>query len=72
MKILGMSIGLTATGSSQTPAPAASGPASAAARPAAPILRLADTAIGVAVGIAAAWIGLRFIRWPSRTEPGPA
>ena len=26
-----------------------------------PILRLADTAIGVAVGIAAAWTGLRFI-----------
>jgi uncharacterized membrane protein YccC len=27
-----------------------------------PILRLADTVIGVAVGIAAAWIGLRVIR----------
>jgi uncharacterized membrane protein YccC len=27
-----------------------------------PILRLADTAIGVAVGIAATWIGLRVIR----------
>ena len=27
-----------------------------------PILRLADTAIGVAVGIAAAWIGLRVLR----------
>jgi hypothetical protein len=26
-----------------------------------PILRLADTAIGVAVGAAAAWIGLRVI-----------
>ena len=26
-----------------------------------PILRLADTAVGVAVGIAAAWTGLRFI-----------
>jgi hypothetical protein len=31
-----------------------------------PILRLAGTAIGVA----AAWAGLCFIRWPSRTEPG--
>jgi len=31
-----------------------------------PILRLAGTAIGVA----AAWTGLCFIRWPSRTEPG--
>jgi hypothetical protein len=37
-----------------------------------PILRLADTAIGVAVGIAAASIGLHFIRWPSHPEPGPA
>ena len=27
-----------------------------------PILRFADTVIGVAVGIAAAWIGLRMIR----------
>jgi uncharacterized membrane protein YccC len=27
-----------------------------------PILRLADTAIGVAIGIAAAWIGLRVLR----------
>lgn len=27
-----------------------------------PILRLADTAIGVAVGVAAAWIGLRVLR----------
>jgi multisubunit Na+/H+ antiporter MnhB subunit len=34
-----------------------------------PILRLADTAIGVGVGVAAAWTGLRFIRRPSRTEP---
>jgi hypothetical protein len=30
-----------------------------------PILRLTDTAIGVA----AAWTGLRFIRRPSRTQP---
>jgi hypothetical protein len=30
---------------------------------------LADTATGVAVGVAAAWIGLRLIRWPSRTNP---
>jgi hypothetical protein len=27
-----------------------------------PILRLADTAIGVAVGLAAAWLGLRAVR----------
>jgi uncharacterized membrane protein YccC len=27
-----------------------------------PILRLADTLVGVAVGVAAAWIGLRLIR----------
>jgi uncharacterized membrane protein YccC len=32
-----------------------------------PILRFADTLIGVAVGIAAAWIGLRLIR--PRIEP---
>jgi hypothetical protein len=30
-----------------------------------PILRLADTAIGVAVGLVAAWLGLRAVR------PGP-
>jgi len=36
-----------------------------------PILRLADTAIGVAVGIAAAWTGLRFIHRPSRTKEPP-
>jgi uncharacterized membrane protein YccC len=29
-----------------------------------PILRLADTVIGVAVGLAAAWIGLRLLRPP--------
>jgi uncharacterized membrane protein YccC len=35
-----------------------------------PILRLADTAIGVAVGLAAAWLGLRAIRPLSRaSEP---
>jgi uncharacterized membrane protein YccC len=33
-----------------------------------PILRLADTLVGVAVGVAAAWIGLRLIR--PRIEPG--
>ncbi len=27
-----------------------------------PILRFADTVIGVAVGVAAAWVGLRVIR----------
>ena len=27
-----------------------------------PILRLADTIVGVAVGVAAAWVGLRVIR----------
>jgi uncharacterized membrane protein YccC len=32
-----------------------------------PILRFVDTLIGVAVGIAAAWIGLRLIR--PRIEP---
>jgi uncharacterized membrane protein YccC len=32
-----------------------------------PILRFADTVIGVAVGIAAAWIGLRVIH--PRIEP---
>jgi hypothetical protein len=35
-----------------------------------PILRLPGTAIGVGVGIVAAWTGRRFIRRPSRTEPG--
>jgi uncharacterized membrane protein YccC len=35
-----------------------------------PILRLADTAVGVAVGVAAAWIGLRIIR--PRLAPRPA
>jgi hypothetical protein len=34
-----------------------------------PILRLADTATGVAGGIAAARAGLRFLRRPSRPEP---
>jgi uncharacterized membrane protein YgaE (UPF0421/DUF939 family) len=33
-----------------------------------PILRLADTVIGVVVGLAAAWIGLRAIRY---WAPGP-
>jgi uncharacterized membrane protein YccC len=33
-----------------------------------PILRFADTIIGVAVGVAAAWVDLRVIRpWVSRT-----
>ncbi len=31
-----------------------------------PILRLADTVIGIAVGIAAAWVGLRLLRPESR------
>jgi uncharacterized membrane protein YccC len=34
-----------------------------------PILRLADTAIGVAVGLAAAWLGLRAVR-PLIRPPG--
>jgi uncharacterized membrane protein YgaE (UPF0421/DUF939 family) len=34
-----------------------------------PILRLADTVIGVAVGIAAAWIDLRFTRPRVETDP---
>jgi hypothetical protein len=34
-----------------------------------PVLRLADTAIGVAVGLAAAWLGLRAIRALFRTQP---
>ena len=33
-----------------------------------PILRLADTAIGAAVGIAAAWIGPRVIRLQLRSS----
>jgi hypothetical protein len=32
-----------------------------------PVLRLADTAIGVAVGISAAWIGLGLIHRPSHS-----
>jgi len=36
-----------------------------------PILRLADTAIGVAVGIAAAWAGLRLTHRPSRAKEPP-
>jgi uncharacterized membrane protein YccC len=36
-----------------------------------PILRLADTAIGVAIGLAAAWVGTRFVRSPSRTPAAP-
>jgi uncharacterized membrane protein YccC len=35
-----------------------------------PILRLTDTAIGVAVGVVAAWLGLRAIR-PLIRPPGP-
>ena len=35
-----------------------------------PILRLADTAIGVAVGVVAAWLGLRAVR-PLIRPPGP-
>jgi hypothetical protein len=34
-----------------------------------PILRLADTIVGVAVGVAAAWVGLRVIR-PRMPGPG--
>jgi uncharacterized membrane protein YccC len=34
-----------------------------------PILRLADTAIGVAAGLVAAWLGLRAIR-PLIRSPG--
>ena len=34
-----------------------------------PILRLADTVIGVAIGAAAAWIGLQIIRLPDRRTP---
>jgi len=34
-----------------------------------PILRLADTIVGVAVGVAAAWIGLRLIRPRLAREP---
>jgi uncharacterized membrane protein YccC len=36
-----------------------------------PILRLADTAIGVAVGLAAAWTGLRAIRPLARAAQSP-
>jgi hypothetical protein len=35
-----------------------------------PILRLADTAIGVAVGLLAAWLGLRAVRHPLIRPPG--
>jgi uncharacterized membrane protein YgaE (UPF0421/DUF939 family) len=35
-----------------------------------PILRLADTVIGVAVGVAAAWLELRLAAFRSRTAPG--
>jgi uncharacterized membrane protein YccC len=35
-----------------------------------PILRLADTAIGVAVGLVAAWLGLRAVRPLVRRRPG--
>jgi len=35
-----------------------------------PILRLADTVIGVAVGVAAAWLELRVAAFRSRTAPG--
>ncbi len=36
-----------------------------------PILRLADTAIGVAVGLVAAWLGLRAIRPRIRPPESP-
>jgi uncharacterized membrane protein YccC len=36
-----------------------------------PILRLADTAIGVAVGLAAAWLGLRAVRLLIRPSGSP-
>ena len=36
-----------------------------------PILRLADTAIGVAVGLAAAWLGLRAVRPLIRPSGSP-
>ena len=36
-----------------------------------PILRLADTVIGVAVGVAAAWVGLRVIRPRTRLARQP-
>jgi uncharacterized membrane protein YgaE (UPF0421/DUF939 family) len=35
-----------------------------------PILRLADTVIGVAVGVAAAWLELRLAAFRPRTAPG--
>ena len=35
-----------------------------------PILRFADTAIGVAVGVAAAWVGMRVIRAVARPPSG--
>ena len=35
-----------------------------------PILRPADTAIGVAVGVAAAWVGVRVIRAGTRRPSG--
>jgi hypothetical protein len=37
-----------------------------------PILRLADTAIGVAVGLAAAWLGLRAVRPLARPSESPS
>jgi uncharacterized membrane protein YgaE (UPF0421/DUF939 family) len=36
-----------------------------------PILRLADTAIGVVVGLAAAWLGRRAVRPPVRPSQSP-
>jgi uncharacterized membrane protein YccC len=36
-----------------------------------PILRLADTAIGIAVGLAAAWLGLRAVRPLVRPSHSP-
>jgi uncharacterized membrane protein YccC len=42
-----------------------------------PILRLVDTAVGVAVGVPAAWIGTRAVSWdklarrPNSRQPGP-
>jgi uncharacterized membrane protein YccC len=37
-----------------------------------PILRMVDTAAGVAVGVAAAWIGLSATRHRYRAQPKPA
>jgi uncharacterized membrane protein YccC len=36
-----------------------------------PILRLADTAIGAAIGLAAAWLALRAVRYSRLTRPPP-